>query len=154
MKKNMPMPNKEVPPANTVPAKQYRNDTYRFALLVPEALQEHRQQDPGGSDVLVFQNDNKSWGFQISIRAFDEPGQLTETRIRKDIPSSQMVIDSAEQIAIGQDGYPALTFYSQDAALDDTREIWFVRNGYIFQISGYAKNESWLLQIVDTLRFQ
>ena len=128
----------------------YSNPDFKFTIQIPNSLTEHNIPDKNGSLTILFKSDDKNKNFQIRASSFDEPPPLTAARVKKALPD--MMMDQPEDITIG-DGIPALSFYSQDASLDDSKEIWFVANGHLYQISGYANSESWLMNILASWKF-
>lgn len=42
---------------------------------------------------------------------------------------------------------------SKDAVLGDTREVWFIRNGYLYEVTTLKPLEGWLQDIVQTWKF-
>jgi hypothetical protein len=47
-------------------------------------------------------------------------------------------------------GVPALAFHDFDAAMGQTYEVWFIRGGFLYEISTYKELEPWLNQILAT----
>jgi hypothetical protein len=88
--------------------------------------------------------------FQIFISPFDEPGPLTKERILQDLPD---LIKNPEQRVL-KNGAVALIFFSQEPSIGEIREIWFVYNGYLYQISTYKELDSLVADILETWRFQ
>jgi hypothetical protein len=50
-------------------------------------------------------------------------------------------------------GVPALAFHGFDAAMGQTYEVWFIKNGFLYEVSTYKELEPWLNQILATWRF-
>jgi len=127
---------------------QYKNDQYGFSFGQPEGFNVSDFDEGGGKIILVKKTASDN-GFQIFIAAFDEPGPITKERILKDIPD--MTIVGEQYIDIG--GEKALSFTSQDDLGGETREIWLVHGGYLYQIKGYRNFEKELLKIIETWKF-
>ena len=139
---------------------QYKNDQFGFLFNHPEGFNISDFDDGGGKIILVKNvgssvsnisniSNNSEEGFQIFIAAFDEPGPITKERILKDIPD--MVISNEKEILVG--GERALSFTSQDDLGGETREIWLVHGGFLYQIKGYKNFEEELLEILNTWKF-
>ncbi|MBI2624580.1 hypothetical protein HYW67_03785 [Candidatus Parcubacteria bacterium] len=114
--------------------------------------------DDNGETVLMRNPNDQKQEFQIRISEFDEPfdpaqgkpGPITPERIRKDIPD--MAIDTPQTVSVG--GENALAFLSRDDSLGNTREVWFVSGGYLYQITAYAEMDDLLGKILQTWEFR
>ena len=103
-----------------------------------------------GAEVLLFAGGGNE--FQLSIRPFDEPGPMTEERIKRDLPT--LNIEQPQQALIGPEkDMPALIFLSQDPAAGKIREVWFVHDGYLYQVSAYEEFDAMLATVMGTWRF-
>jgi hypothetical protein len=65
---------------------------------------------------------------------------ITETILAKD--PSLFVGDPWEFELL--DGTSAILFSSRDPSLGETRELWFIRDGLLYQVRMYAEGETWL----------
>ena len=128
--------------------REYRNTTYHFSLLYPEVLKVDEQQEGKNAITVTFQNTERGEGFQIFIVAHNEP-QVSEARFKQDIPSG--VRTDLANVTI--DGATGAAFYSKDAALGDTREVWFVLNGYLYEVTTLKQLDTWLGSIMQTWQF-
>ena len=128
----------------------YRNDTYGFSLEYPKELSVEVFYDEKGETIL-FQKPNESVGFQIFITPFEEEEEvLTSSRILRDLKSA--VIDDPKEVIIGGNTR-ALVFWSNDPSIGRTREVWFIKGGYLYEITTYARLDGWLARILSTLSF-
>ncbi len=87
-------------------------------------------------------------GFQILVFPYKED-YVTEERFRMDIPSGSM--ENPQNILI--DGVPGTIFYSTDATLGETREVWFIHNGFLYEITAPKIFDPWLSEILLDFRF-
>ena len=128
---------------------RYKNDQYGFSFGQPDGFNVSDFDEGDGKIILVKKaaSDN---GFQIYITPFDEPGPITKERILKDIPD--MSISNEKEISVG--GEKALNFTSQDDLGGETREIWMVHGGYLYQIKGYKNFEEKMIEVLKTWKFQ
>ena len=98
---------------------------------------------------VIFENVEKGEGFQIFIIPYNE-SQVSEERFRQDIPSgirkglTDVTIDNAVGAA----------FYSEHEILGETREFWFIKNGWLYEITAPKSLDAWLSKIVATLEFK
>lgn len=135
---------REVPPGY----KEYLSAQYRFSLLYPEFLAVAEHDEGGGASTLTFENADEAKGFQIFIVPF-KGDQITEERFRDDIPSG--VRTELKDITI--DGATGAAFYSKDAILGDTAEIWFIRDGYLYEANTFKELGPWLGEVLQTWMF-
>jgi hypothetical protein len=137
-------------PPRQAPAGQteYRNEHYRFAMFVPNDLKLQTYDEGKGAMTLTFQDVVTSQGFQIFVAPYGAR-QVTQEKFMQDEPSG--VMRSPMQITI--DGEPATSFYSTNNLLGDTAEIWFIHNGYLFEVTAPKSEASWLSGIMLTWEF-
>lgn len=127
----------------------YKNVKYNFSVEIPDGFNVANFQEGDLGDIVLVKNENKS--IQFFIMSFDEPGLITPQRIKQDLPD--LKIEDSVQVIIGQDKIQALLFSSQDESLNATKEIWFVKDGYLYQISTNKKDEKLMGQLLETLKF-
>ncbi len=134
----------------SVPAgwREYRNTAYRFSLLYPQELEVKEFPEKGNALTVTFQNSKEQKGFQIFIVPHPEL-QVSEERFKKDLPSG--VRTDVTDVTI--DGAIAAAFYSQNATLGETREIWFIRDGFLFEVTTLKSLATWLDAILRTWLF-
>lgn len=142
-------------------AKTYSNVEFGFSFDYPEGLNISGFAEGETGYTILAQKSGSRESFQIFISEFDEPGPITPERIKQDLPD--MVIDDPKPVILGSrasDGsltskkIEALIFFSQHTSLGRTREVWFVRNGKLFQITTYADMDKFVGPILDTLSFR
>ena len=51
------------------------------------------------------------------------------------------------------DGVQATAFYGQNLQMGDTREVWFIRGGFLYEVATYKELEPWLAEIMSTWKF-
>lgn len=127
----------------------YESDTYSFSLLYPMGLQVSETVEGAGASTIVFQDARSGKGFQIFVVPYKEP-QVSPERFARDIPSG--VIEAMRDITI--DGATAASFYSQHTLLGETAEIWFVHDGFLYEVTTLAPLDDWLSEIMLTWRFE
>ena len=129
----------------------YAHPSLPFAFAHSKELVSNTFQD-GESEIVLLQGSDPNQEIQIVARVFDEPGPLTVERIRRDVP--EMVIDEPQNVFIGSAQIPALLFWSSDASLGRTREVWFVQGEYLYQVTTKAENDELLAGIMETWTFE
>ena len=125
--------------------KKYQNAKYGFSILYPETLAQKEIDEGGNASTITFQNPAEGKGFQIFVVPY-EGEQVSEERFRQDIPSH--VRKNTEEVIV--DGGKGAAFYSTDLGLGDTREVWFIKNGYLFEVTTLKALEADLLEMLRT----
>jgi len=91
--------------------------------------------------VIIAEHPTFNLGFEVFISPYDEDGPLTADTIHQSIPS--LIINEPVETEL-EDGTAAVRFVSADPALGETRQIWFTRDGNLFQVIMYSDNIEWL----------
>lgn len=128
--------------------REYRSETYRISLFYPDTLEVKPYDEGGAAATVAFQNAAAAEGFQIFIVPYAAP-QIHQARFMQDVPSG--VMESPLNVEVA--GVPATSFYSTNQFLGDTAEIWFLRGGYLYEVTAPRSQAAWLSQIMNTLRF-
>lgn len=128
--------------------RRYENVLYGFSLFYPEGMTVRQFDEGRGAQTVIFEDTAAGQGFQIFIVPYDGE-RISEERFRKDVPSGVLT----DPVDLSINGVPAVAFYSTHTLLGETREVWFIRNGYLFEVTAPAVLDEWLAQIVDTWQF-
>ncbi|MFA6050580.1 MAG: hypothetical protein WC761_05280 [Candidatus Paceibacterota bacterium] len=140
---------REVPYKVPVLSEKYDNTEHKFSLMMPKGFTA-RESELEGVDTIVFEND-KSEGIQIVISPFDDVKELTKSMIQADIPD--MEISDEQTVEIG-DNHKGLAFKSDNDSFNgESREVWFVFQGKLFQISTYERFDELLQEMFATWSF-
>lgn len=126
----------------------YKNVLFRFSLTYPKNLQVREHDDGTSASTITFESEAGQQGFQIFIVPYTE-NYITPEQFKKDIPSG--VMEEPTDIII--DGARATMFYSQDVVMNKTREVWFIKDGFLYEITTVADLDAWLAQILSTWQF-
>lgn len=147
------------PPAkNFVSSRQSLTKTYfseklGFSFNYPEGFNVSGFAEGEIGYTILAQKAGSRESFQIFVLDFDEPGPITPPRIEKDIPD--MVMESPQDVLVGTGkNIRALVFFSRNESLGRTREVWFVQNGRLFQLTAYADMDNIIGPVLETLKFQ
>ena len=127
---------------------EYRSAAYHFSLFYPQELTVGERPEGGGAATITFQNVEKGEGFQIFITPYNE-SQVSEERFRQDVPSG--VRESLTNVVV--DGATGAAFYSTSIALGATREVWFVHDGFLYEVTTLKPLDTWLGKIIQTWEF-
>jgi len=141
-------PNADAP--RTLPSgmQEYRNATYHLSLFYPNDLSVKTYDEGAGASTVTFQDVSTAQGFQMFIVPYSQQ-QISTARFQEDEPSG--VMQSPLNIKI--DGIAATSFYSTNAALGDTAEIWFLRGGYLYEVTAPKSEAAWFSEIMNTWQF-
>ena len=118
-------------------------------------------EEDGGATLVFKEHETspkppeESIKFQIFITPFGEEETLSEERIKKDIPSA--VIEHAQPVILNPDAerdgeVQALLFSSQDEIIGKTIEVWFTKNGYLYEVTAPAHMDDVLPKILSSWR--
>ena len=127
----------------------YVDDVFRFKVSYPAdfAVREYAEEEAGARTV-IFEGPSPGEGFQVFVVPYDKP-EITREQFLTDDPSG--VMDDAQQITI--DGVPAKSFFGHNDQMRDTREVWFIKNGLLYEVTTYKPLAPWLTDILLTWRF-
>ena len=123
------------------------NEKPNFSFQKPKGFTVGEVDEGEGSKSIIVQNKNTGLGFQIYTSPFDEDiTVLTEDRIKQDLPA--LIIDKPQKIQVS--GSEGLAFVSQNQSFGKSREVWFVYNGFLYQMSTYIESELLLQKVLET----
>ena len=127
----------------------YRSEQYGFSFRYPRGLVYKEFDEGGGAQIIVFQAPGDiTTGFQIYITPYTED-TITGERILYD--ASGVISDLMEENI--REDFLVATFFSEAPLLGKTREIWWLHNGYLFELTTYASLDEWIRDIVKTVEF-
>ncbi|HVZ76269.1 MAG TPA: hypothetical protein VG934_03330 [Candidatus Paceibacterota bacterium] len=147
---NVPFGQMTTPPVQQAPAgyKEYHSDLYRFSIIYPDDLAFLAYPEAAGGGTFTFENDSQGRGFQVYVTPF-QGSQITDERFKADDPSG--VRDNLQNITV--DGAVGASFYGKDKALGDTAEIWFLREGYLYEVTTLKATADLLTSVMQTWKF-
>ncbi len=126
----------------------YTHETYGFSLKHPGDIAVTEHDEGEGAASLVFENEDLSHGFQIFVTPYSEK-VITRARFLMDQPSGTL----SEPVGATVDGAGGMLFYGKNDDIGDTIEVWFVRNGYLYEVYTYKVLEPYLKDILGTWKF-
>lgn len=136
-------------------SKEFSHPSGSFSFRYPDDMKaEILKENEDSLEVILVQNAKDGKGFQVMISPFDEDigNKLTEERIKQDVPD--LLIKDAQSILIGENGF-GLAFLSDNEDFSkNSREVWFVFNGFLYQISTYAHLDPILQAVFSTWQFK
>lgn len=135
----------------------YTNTKYGFSFKIPKNMLVSNFQEGRRGEVILIQSrgqggtDSAPW-VQVFVLPFDETGLVDPERIHQDL--SELKIQDPQYALIGKNQFKALIFWSQESSFGKTREVWFARNGYLFQITTSKAYERVLGEMLETISFE
>lgn len=133
---------------------EYINYDFGFSFKYPKGFNVSELDDDSGHTVLVQSYEvEPRKGFQIYISEFDEPEPLTAERILQDLPPSEVIDPKGVLIGEGK-AINAVIFLSTSPSFGKTREIWFAREGFLYQVTTYEGQDNFIGPILETFRFE
>jgi hypothetical protein len=128
--------------------KEYRSNDYHFSVKYPGDLPPRETHDRGYAMTVSFQAEAGGPGFQIYVTPFNGT-KITEERFLMDAPSGVR----NDQTETSVDGVQALAFHGFDADMGQTYEVWFIKGGFLYEVSTYKEIEPGLNEVLSTWRF-
>ena len=126
----------------------YTNTSLRFSLEYPHTLKVTEYKETNGGTTITFESSDAQNGFQIYVQPYAGT-QITQERFRLDEQSGV----AQQQTEILVDGTRAEMFFGHNNVMGNTREVWFIRGGYLYEISTYKDLDSWLGAIMKSWKF-
>jgi hypothetical protein len=128
----------------------YEDAALGFSLTYPKELAVTEYEEEGGARTLVFAKPGEQYGFQIFIAPY--AGKvITEERLRKDLPGA--AVREPVEVVIGS-GIQASAFWSESPVIGESREVWFIYDGYLYEATTYARLDSLLGEVLATIDFK
>ena len=128
--------------------REYKNIPYNFSLFYPKGLTVSEHAEGEGASTVTFQNVENKEGFQIFIIPYSKP-IVSEERFARDVPSG-IRLDLKD---VKVDGVVGAAFYSTNPSLGETREVWVIHLGYLYEVTTLKALDSWLDDIIKTWKF-
>ena len=125
----------------------YRSLLLHFELTYPDTLTK-RVFSNANTSTFTFEEDEGDKGFQIFVVPY-KGDTVSEERFKMDVPSG--VYLEPKDIVI--DGARGVAFYSKGPILGDTREVWFIHEGFLYEVTTAKVLDSWLAEIMSTWHF-
>jgi hypothetical protein len=143
-----PLASPRVPPAGSL---EYRNTHYHFAFFYPDSYKMKTYDEGNGATTVtvIDGTDSDGTGFQIFVSPYGQR-QVSAAVFKADEPSG--VIKDRTNIIIAGDTQ-ATKFFGENSIMGNTSEVWFVKNGYLYEVTTYKEYDAWLSQIMQTWRF-
>ena len=126
----------------------YSNTAFHFGLLFPDNLKASEYKEQGGSLTASFQDPDTRQGFQVYVTPYSGK-QIDAAQFKLDEPSGAV----QSPIEIQVDDASGIMFFGENAIMGDTREVWFIHGGYLYEVTTYKELDTWLGGIMRTWKF-
>ena len=126
----------------------YANAHYHFALAYPKNLAVTEHTENGGAMTITFEDAAGEQSFQIFVLPYSGT-QIDAARFKLDEPSG--VMDSPTDVLV--DGARATMFFGRNSIMGDTREVWCIHGGFLYEVTTYKDLDPWLAQIMSTWKW-
>ena len=125
----------------------YKSELLGFSLEYPDDLSvlEYGSAD---NSTITFEDRSGERGFQVYVVPY-EGSVVTPERYRLDLESQPMT--NLKEIEI--DGAHATIFFSKSNLIGDTREVWFIHGGFLYEVTARKDLDAWLAEVMKTWRF-
>jgi hypothetical protein len=133
------------PPSEYLP---YSNPQFHYSLSYPRNLQVQEYQEAGGAFTVTFQDIVADQEFQVYVTPYSN-SQITDAQFKLDEPSG-VKIDPTD---VTVDGASGIEFFSNAPRMNDTREVWFIHNGLLYEVTTYKELDAWLKPIMLSWQF-
>jgi hypothetical protein len=133
---------------NTESLREYRNIARGFSLNYPSDLTVREYDEGDTTYTIVFSDSTGQKSFQIFLTPY-LGDKITDERFMKDV--SNGVFDPIEVVIGGS--WNALLFFSNEPKLGKMREVWFIHDGYLYEVTTFAELDVWLAEIMKSWRF-
>ncbi len=146
-----PVVGSPTPPPRAVPPGyyEYRNIFFRLSLLYPkDGITITERKGEGTTLTVLFEEKSTKRVFQIYILPYGEE-KISKERFLLDAPSGVM----ASSTTMTLDGVTAGAFYGQDAEVGETREVWVVNKGFLYEATAAKKDGEWMESMLTSWEF-
>ncbi len=136
------------PPGVPLDWQRFENEQYGFSIYIPPGLSVVPFDEGGGARTFSFENKETEEGFQIFVVPYFEE-TISQERFLEDAPSG--VMNEATDLTV--DGVKASKFFSEHMMIGETREVWFLKDKYLYEVTTPKHLDAWLMIIMDSWRF-
>lgn len=158
-------PNKDVGPEATKPEGEfspaqtlgneyelYTHPNPAFSLEYPKGFEATAYDEGDEAWTIVFQGEEGE-GFQIFVSLY-EGEEVTVEKVLEDLPGT--IVEEPLVVVINpevENSTRALIFWSEDTTIGRTREVWFLHEGRMYEVTARASFDEELVKIMSSWRF-
>lgn len=126
----------------------YRSEAFHFSLAFPQELQVTQYAERDNAMTVTFENPDHSQEFEVYVTPYGKT-QIDQARFKLDEPSGTYL--NPQDVVIG--GTTATMFFGRNGIMGDTREVWFIKGGFLYEVATYKALDTWLAQIMQGWTF-
>lgn len=127
----------------------YTDPDYGFSFSYPNGLVAGASAE-GGATTILLQSAASHIGFQVTVT----PYSGSATTLTPDVVSAANPgIDLRDALPVLIGGTPGIVFSANDGNFGESRQIWFIKGGYLYQASTYLSQKDLLERSIATWRW-
>lgn len=140
---------------NTIQDKQvYVDLNGRFSIEIPSDFTSNtfEQLDTASNlqyEVTVFVGEKKEENFQLAISEYNDSDSISIAAIKRDNPD--ILMDDSHDIEIA--GSRGVTFLDMESKNNPQRNVWFINNGHLYQITTYRSFDTKMSDILSSWKW-
>jgi len=127
----------------------YTHPDLGFTISYPGnyAISKNMADDQG--ETILLQNNGK--GAQIYISDFSG-SEFNSAIVRREL--AQEKLNNLKDIVMPAGNFNAVSFSGKDPALGEVWDVWFVKNGKLYQITSQSGQDQLLKSLVESFKFE
>jgi hypothetical protein len=126
----------------------YESKAFKFSIAYPEQLKVTQYEERGNAMTVTFENPDRTQEFEVYVTPYAK-AQIDDARFKLDQPSGRF-LDPQDVVV---DGARATLFTGYNAIMGDTREVWFIKDGFLYEVMTYKPLDAWLGQMMQGWKF-
>ncbi len=137
-------------PSREIPAgmKEFRSAPIHFSILYPQEMSVQVYREAGNAFTASFIDTKNEREFEVFATPYNGQ-QISKERFKMDEPSG--VFKEPHDTTV--DSVRATQFFGHNDTVGDTREIWFIKDGYLYEVMTEKALDPWLAPIMSTWKF-
>ncbi len=128
----------------------YKDELYNFSFTYPKGFTAGSFSDTDDTHTILVRDGKQAVFAQIFVSGFDEDIVLDEKRIKKELPD--LVITDPKTVFIGE--VQGIAFTSTNSLSSESREVWFVHKGNLYQVSAPIAQAGLFDIMIQTWKFK
>ena len=117
---------------------EYHNQQFNFSLQYPAGMTVSEDSGDGGSETIFFVDATSGKQFEIEAIPY------AKVNLAGNAPAPDTSATASDQ---------GSTLANVNVVVDDTVQVWFTKNGVMYEVIAFKDDEPWLLSLLQTWRF-
>jgi hypothetical protein len=126
----------------------YASAPFHFSLTFPEELKVTQYTERDNAMTVTFENPDNTQSFEVYVTPYNKT-QIDSARFKLDEPSGTYL--EPQDVVIS--GTTATMFFGRNGIMGDTREVWFIKDGFLYEVATYKPLDAWLGQVMQGWKF-